>query len=140
VVETGIKVIDLLCPWPAGGIVGIFGDMHTGKMVVVEELVHRLAGAPVALSLLVFVEASADVTAIPRLDYRTSDSVEAIYLPVADADPRAAEQTISQLDAALTLSGHLARNSLYPAIDPVRLTSLLLDPTCRCQCFSRPRD
>ncbi len=40
--ETGIKVIDLLAPLPRGGVVGIFGNAGTGKLVVMEELIHNL--------------------------------------------------------------------------------------------------
>jgi F0F1-type ATP synthase beta subunit len=40
--ETGLKVIDLLAPLPRGGVVGIFGNAGTGKLVVTEELMHNL--------------------------------------------------------------------------------------------------
>lgn len=39
--ETGIKVIDLLAPLPRGGIVGMFGNAGTGKLVVMEEVMQR---------------------------------------------------------------------------------------------------
>lgn len=42
ILETGIKVIDLLAPLPYRGIVGIFGNAGTGKLVVMEELMHNL--------------------------------------------------------------------------------------------------
>lgn len=42
ILETGIKVIDLLAPLPRGGIVGMFGNAGTGKLVVTEELMHNL--------------------------------------------------------------------------------------------------
>jgi F-type H+/Na+-transporting ATPase subunit beta len=41
--ETGIKVIDLLAPLPRGGVVGVFGNAGTGKLVVTEELIHNLS-------------------------------------------------------------------------------------------------
>ncbi|HDT15475.1 MAG TPA: F0F1 ATP synthase subunit beta, partial [Firmicutes bacterium] len=37
--ETGIKVIDLLCPYPKGGKVGLFGGAGVGKTVVIMELI-----------------------------------------------------------------------------------------------------
>jgi F-type H+-transporting ATPase subunit beta len=53
--ETGIKVIDLLAPLPRGGVVGIFGNVGTGKLVVMEELMHRIiskhSGYIICLSL-----------------------------------------------------------------------------------------
>lgn len=41
--ETGIKVIDLLCPYPKGGKVGLFGGAGVGKSVIVMELIHNIA-------------------------------------------------------------------------------------------------
>ncbi len=43
VFETGIKVIDLLAPYPKGGKVGLFGGAGVGKTVVIMELIHNLA-------------------------------------------------------------------------------------------------
>lgn len=41
--ETGIKVIDLLAPYPKGGKVGLFGGAGVGKTVIVMELIHNIA-------------------------------------------------------------------------------------------------
>ncbi|HPI03606.1 MAG TPA: F0F1 ATP synthase subunit beta, partial [Candidatus Goldiibacteriota bacterium] len=41
--ETGIKVIDLLCPYPKGGKVGLFGGAGVGKTVVIMELIRNIA-------------------------------------------------------------------------------------------------
>lgn len=41
--ETGIKVIDLLCPYPKGGKVGLFGGAGVGKSVIVMELIRNIA-------------------------------------------------------------------------------------------------
>lgn len=41
--ETGIKVIDLLGPYPKGGKVGLFGGAGVGKSVIVMELIHSIA-------------------------------------------------------------------------------------------------
>ncbi|MFH0984729.1 MAG: F0F1 ATP synthase subunit beta [Candidatus Omnitrophota bacterium] len=41
--ETGIKVIDLLAPYPKGGKVGLFGGAGVGKTVIVMELIHAIA-------------------------------------------------------------------------------------------------
>ena len=40
--ETGIKVIDLLCPIPKGGKVGLFGGAGVGKTVLIQELIHNV--------------------------------------------------------------------------------------------------
>ncbi len=41
--ETGIKVVDLLAPYPKGGKVGLFGGAGVGKTVVIMELIHNIA-------------------------------------------------------------------------------------------------
>ena len=41
--ETGIKVIDLLAPYPKGGKVGLFGGAGVGKTVVIQELINNIA-------------------------------------------------------------------------------------------------
>ncbi|MFC1617875.1 F0F1 ATP synthase subunit beta [Patescibacteria group bacterium] len=41
--ETGIKVIDLICPFIKGGKVGLFGGAGVGKTVVITELIHNIA-------------------------------------------------------------------------------------------------
>jgi len=41
--ETGIKVIDLLCPFPRGGKIGLFGGAGVGKTVLIMELIHTVA-------------------------------------------------------------------------------------------------
>ncbi|MBP7898790.1 MAG: F0F1 ATP synthase subunit beta [Candidatus Gracilibacteria bacterium] len=43
--ETGIKVIDLICPFMKGGKVGLFGGAGVGKTVIVTELIHNIATA-----------------------------------------------------------------------------------------------
>ena len=43
VLETGIKVIDLICPIVKGGKVGMFGGAGVGKTVVIMELIHNIA-------------------------------------------------------------------------------------------------
>ena len=43
ILETGIKVIDLLCPYNKGGKVGLFGGAGVGKTVLMQELIHNIA-------------------------------------------------------------------------------------------------
>lgn len=129
VLDTGIKAIDVCCPLPAGGLVGLAGDQHAGKLVLVEELIHRLAGGTTPLSLLVFVETSSEVAVIRQVEYRTSEAVEVIYLPVTDASPQALDDLTASLDAVIAITRERAEQGLYPAIDPRQSSSRLLDPT-----------
>ncbi len=41
--ETGIKVIDLLCPYSKGGKIGLFGGAGVGKTVLIQELINNIA-------------------------------------------------------------------------------------------------
>ncbi|MDK6265731.1 F0F1 ATP synthase subunit beta, partial [Escherichia coli] len=43
ILETGIKVIDLLEPYVRGGKVGLFGGAGVGKTVLIQELIHNIA-------------------------------------------------------------------------------------------------
>ena len=43
ILETGIKVIDLLCPYARGGKIGLFGGAGVGKTVLMQELIHNIA-------------------------------------------------------------------------------------------------
>ena len=43
ILETGIKVIDLLEPYPKGGKIGLFGGAGVGKTVLIQELIHSVA-------------------------------------------------------------------------------------------------
>ncbi len=43
--ETGIKVVDLLCPYAKGGKIGLFGGAGVGKTVIIMELINNLAQA-----------------------------------------------------------------------------------------------
>jgi len=43
VFETGIKAVDLLCPFIKGGKVGLFGGAGVGKTVLIQELIHNVA-------------------------------------------------------------------------------------------------
>ncbi|MBI5286473.1 MAG: F0F1 ATP synthase subunit beta [Deltaproteobacteria bacterium] len=45
VFETGIKVVDLLTPYPKGGKIGLFGGAGVGKTVIIMELIHNVAMA-----------------------------------------------------------------------------------------------
>ena len=43
ILETGIKVVDLLAPYPLGGKVGLFGGAGVGKTVILQELINNIA-------------------------------------------------------------------------------------------------
>ena len=45
ILETGIKVVDLICPYAKGGKIGLFGGAGVGKTVLIMELIHNIASA-----------------------------------------------------------------------------------------------
>jgi len=223
VLETGIKVIDLLCPYPKGGKIGLFGGAGVGKTVVIMELIRNIAtehggfsvftgvgertregndlwlemkesgvlektalifgqmneppgarlrvgltgltvaeyfrdqeGQDVLLfidNIFRFVQAGSEVSALlgrmpsavgyqPTLSTEMGDlqeritstkkgsitSVQAIYVPADDLTDPAPATTFAHLDAMTVLSRQIAERGIYPAVDPLDSSSLILDP------------
>ncbi|CAN1516433.1 AtpD F0F1-type ATP synthase, beta subunit [Caulobacteraceae bacterium] len=52
VLATGIKVVDLLCPYAKGGKIGLFGGAGVGKTVLIQELINNIAKAYGGYSVL----------------------------------------------------------------------------------------
>jgi len=223
VFETGIKSIDLICPFIKGGKVGLFGGAGVGKTVVIQELIRNIAQehggysvfagvgertregndlyhemtasgvldkttlvfgqmneppgarARVALSALSiaeyfrddehkdvllfidnifrFTQAGSEVSAllgrIPsavgyqptlaeemgKLQERITStrngsitSVQAVYVPADDLTDPAPATTFAHLDSTVVLSRSLAELGIYPAVDPLDSSSIILDP------------
>jgi len=51
ILETGIKAVDLLCPYAKGGKVGLFGGAGVGKTIVINELINNIANFHEGLSV-----------------------------------------------------------------------------------------
>ena len=51
ILETGIKVIDLLCPYLKGGKIGLFGGAGVGKTVLIQELINNIASYQQGISV-----------------------------------------------------------------------------------------
>jgi len=221
--ETGIKVIDLLVPFPKGGKMGLFGGAGVGKTVLLQELIRNIAvehggfsvfagvgertregndlwlemkhsgvidkttlvfgqmneppgsrlrigltgvtlaeyfreaeGQDVLLfidNIFRFVQAGAEVSALlgrmpsavgyqptlasemAALQERITStkrgsitSVQAVYVPADDITDPAPATTFSHLDGTIVLERRIAELGIYPAVDPLRSTSRLLDP------------
>jgi F-type H+/Na+-transporting ATPase subunit beta len=223
VLETGIKVIDLICPILKGGKVGLFGGAGVGKTVVIQELInniakahggvsvfagvgertregndlyHEMKGAKVidklamvfgqmneppgararvALSglsiaeyfrdeknkdvllfidnIFRFTQAGSEVSALlgrmpsavgyqPTLatemgelqeritstDKGSITSIQAVYVPADDLTDPAPATTFGHLDSTVVLSRGLSELGIYPAVDPLDSSSVILDP------------
>jgi len=224
VFETGIKVLDLLCPLARGGKAAMFGGAGVGKTVLVMELIHAMVqryqgisvfagvgersreghellsdmresgvlartvlmfgqmneppGARwrVGLSALTvaeyfrderhqdvlllmdnvfrFVQAGSEVSGLlgrlpSRVGYQPTlatevaalqeriasvagaaiTAIEAVYVPADDFTDPAVTAISAHLDSAIVLSRGMAAEGMYPAIDPLASSSILLDPT-----------
>ena len=221
--ETGLKVVDLLAPFPKGGKVGMFGGAGVGKTVLIMELIRNIAtehggvstfagvgertregndlylemkesgvldktvlvfgqmneppGARLRVGLTAltmaeyfrdvegqdvllfidnifrFVQAGSEVSALlgrmpsavgyqPTLATEMGDlqeritstkkgsitSMQAIYVPADDFTDPAPVATFPHLDSTIWLSRQIAELGIYPAVDPLRSTSRILDP------------
>ena len=67
ILTTGVKVIDLLCPYPQGGKVGLFGGAGGGKTVLMQELIHNTG------------RESEDVSVIAGVGERTREGNDMYY-------------------------------------------------------------
>src|SRR3989454_924570 len=153
VLETGIKVIDLICPFTKGGKVGAFGGAGVGKTVVILELINNIAKGHGGLSVFggvgertregndLYVEMSA-AGYQPTLAAEMGDlqeritstkngsitSVQAVYVPADDLTDPAPANTFAHLDSTIVLERSIAELGIYPAVDPLASTSKALAP------------
>jgi RNA polymerase sigma factor (sigma-70 family) len=132
--ETGIKVIDLLCPYVRGGKIGIFGETGIGMLVLVEELVQRIAAGQQAASLFTFVRPS-DIARVheawtkdPIYTGGTVGALQTFYLSSEAATDAQEALAMGCLDAVTYMTRGIALLGLYPAVDPLFCTSRALDP------------
>jgi F-type H+-transporting ATPase subunit beta len=223
ILETGIKVIDLICPIAKGGKVGMFGGAGVGKTVIIMELINNIAKehggysvfagvgertregndlyhemkdsgvlnkvsmvfgqmneppgarARVALSglsiaeyfrdeqnqdvlffidnIFRFTQAGSEVstllgrmpsavgyqptlaTEMGELQERITStnkgsitSIQAVYVPADDLTDPAPATTFGHLDSTVVLSRALTELGIYPAVDPLDSSSIILDP------------
>ena len=223
ILETGIKVIDLIAPISKGGKVGMFGGAGVGKTVIIMELINNIAKqhggysvfagvgertregndlyhemkesgvlekvsmvfgqmneppgsrARVALSglsiaeyfrdeqnqdvlffidnIFRFTQAGSEVstllgrmpsavgyqptlaTEMGELQERITStnkgsitSIQAVYVPADDLTDPAPATTFGHLDATVVLSRSLSELGIYPAVDPLDSSSIILDP------------
>ena len=222
VLETGIKVIDLLTPYAKGGKIGLFGGAGVGKTVLIQELIHNIAtehggysiftgvgersregndlwtemsesgvlnktalvfgqmneppGARMRVAetgltmaeyfrdeehqnvllfidnIFRFVQAGSEVSALlgrmpSAVGYQPTlanemgalqeriastkngsvTSVQAVYVPADDLTDPAPATTFSHLDATTVLSRKIVEQGIYPAVDPLKSTSRILE-------------
>ena len=136
-IETGIKVIDVMCPLTAGGSVAIAGEVGCGVSVVSQELVQRLSGGADRVSLFTFIQRWRD--APPGWSFTQSlkeegygegtvGAVQTFFLRSGDG-PWTPERlaTLAPVDAVVHLSREIIKTKIYPAVDVLTSRSRLLE-------------
>jgi F0F1-type ATP synthase beta subunit len=133
--ETGIKVIDVLCPLIARGTVAIAGELGAGTTVVMEELVRRLSGGADRVSLFTLVprweaENTPEFSHAEQLRKEgfsegTVGVVQTFFLRAADG-PWSVECRDELSPVETVIHRHMAEKKIYPCVDPGISRSRLL--------------
>jgi RNA polymerase sigma-70 factor, ECF subfamily len=131
-IETGIKVIDVMCPLVAGCTVALAGECGAGLTVATEELVRRLSGGADPVSLFVLMPPfSAQWPGSVGLPFSVSGSLKRngysegmvgaveIFFLRGEEEPWTAERLsdLATADVATRLAREVAKAKIYPAVD-----------------------
>jgi RNA polymerase sigma factor (sigma-70 family) len=135
--ETGIKVIDVMCPLVAGGSVVIAGQAGVGLFVVAYELVRRLCGGNERISLFPLVALSPHLPPDGSLaaevkqesgNEGTVGSVQTFFFGAEDAPwTRERLEALAAADVVIHLSRERIAARVYPALDVLTSRSRLLE-------------
>jgi len=132
--ETGVKVIDLLCPYAQGGTAGIFGPSGVGRMVVSAEVLRNTAREARGVTVFAFVHGESEGRGWydePGDVPHPTGAGALVCLPIdnpIDAASPAVLDASALLDARTYLSSSLGKAGIWPAVDPLLSTSRLMDP------------
>ena len=126
ILETGIKPIDLFCPLVAGGTMALLGIQGVGRIVLVEELIHRLAkSAAASLRIVYLVEPNEPDSVRGMLTTEKEYPGDVVgqvatwwMLSEQAVDPESAA-AMKLFDALVYCTPILGIQGLFPAIDPL---------------------
>jgi F-type H+-transporting ATPase subunit beta len=123
ILETGIKMIDLMTPLPTRGAVGLFGLQGVGRAVLVMELYHRLQKGKGQLAIFYFATGQeapnlrAVVEREPNFPADSGGPLQTAWLVSPKAtDPDYANR-LDRLDVSIYFSPLLSCQDKYPPID-----------------------
>ena len=133
--ETGIKVFDVLCPLIVGGTVAIAGEFGAGTTVVMEELVRRLSGGVDRISLFTLVQRwkEEEFSYAAELEKDgfsegTIGAVQTFFFRAGDGPWTADCLTeLASVDTLIHLSRGMAERGVYPCVDARTSRSELLE-------------
>jgi F0F1-type ATP synthase beta subunit len=142
--ETGIKVIDVMCPLVAGGTLAIAGDLGAGIWVVMEELVRRVSPGRDRLTMFIMMPAPspewpasldpgfshAEAFKKDGFSEGTVGAMQTFFFRAPDG-PWTAERLamLAPADTVIRLSRARGRAKVYPTVDVMASRSRLLEPT-----------
>ncbi len=133
VLETGIKVIDLMCPYVVGGKTGVAGHPGSGKLVVLQQLMRNLEHGDASLSLVELARVREATLAYEGKEELPQPRGALQWICVATANPTdptdSASLVASGLLDAMTYTAYaLGVLGIWPAVDPLLSWSRHLDP------------
>ncbi len=133
VLETGIKVIDLMCPYVVGGKAGMAGHPGSGKLVVLQQLMRNLEHGDASLSLIELARVQEATLAYEGKEELPQPRGALQWICVATANPTDPADPASLvasglLDAMTYTSYALGVLGIWPAVDPLLSWSRHLDP------------
>jgi RNA polymerase sigma factor (sigma-70 family) len=142
IVETGIKVIDVMCPIRAGGSVAIAGENGAGTTVVMEEIVRRISKSSHPVTLFVLIPPPSEIWP-PSLDENynfaeelksegysegTVGAVQTFFLTGVKGPWTAETQAaLAPVDTVVQLARAMILRKNYPGVDVLTTRSRLLD-------------
>ena len=136
--ETGIKVIDVMCPLVAGGTIAIAGEYGAGTTVVIEELVRRLSGGTDRVSLFALLQhwdgegqpgfSHAEELKKEGFSEGTVGAVQTFFFR-AEEGPWTEERLtgLATVDVVIHLAREMAKAGIYPCVDLRTSRSRLLE-------------
>ena len=131
--ETGVKVIDVMCPLVRGGTVSIAGEYRAGTVVVVEELCWRLRSVAGGVSIFAFVPPDPSTVSFQEVWEKegysggTVGAVQTFYFAGQEEWKPEALARLPEVDVLIRLSRGLAEAHIYPTVDVLTSRSRLLD-------------
>jgi RNA polymerase sigma factor (sigma-70 family) len=136
--ETGIKVVDVMCPLVTGGTVAIAGEYGAGTTVVIEELVRRLSNGADRVSLFALIQkwdgegepgfSHAEALKKDGFSEGTTGAVQTFFFRAAEGpwNPDRLDG-LASVDSVIHLARGMAVRGIYPCVDAATSRSRLID-------------
>jgi F0F1-type ATP synthase beta subunit len=135
--ETGVKVIDVMCPLASGGTVALAGELGAGTTVVMEELARRLSNSADRVSLFTLVPqweaerepgfSHAEALKKDGFSEGTVGAVQTFFFRAADGPWNSDRlDELAPVDSVIHLSREMATRKIYPCVDVVTSRSRLI--------------